>query len=315
MELNENIQNKIDQYVRGDMSESETSRFEQEIKQDSDLQEAVAVARFEMDAMEYLLEEDLRREAADWENNPSPEENQNDPSGNNYLQWGFGFVLVLVLAGLAYFHLNQESSPTDAPTQQQEPPPPNEPIAEEDDLPGQQEILPEDETIDAIPNPNTDQEEKPADTNYEELANYIKNEAYQLPGYLSNLKSFGADGPDNALSRGIKAFGSGAYQSAIRELEGIDPSSDLYASVSSILPHAYFKGGEYEKAARQFKEKMDADPQFQDEPQWYYLLSLAMDYSKNKETVDILLRQITEDNLHGFNKQALALKAEIKKIK
>ena len=57
---------KIEAYLKGQLTPEETKAFENEIAQETDLAERVEQHRFEWDAMEILIEDDLRGKMAEW---------------------------------------------------------------------------------------------------------------------------------------------------------------------------------------------------------------------------------------------------------
>ena len=55
---------KIEAYLKGQLAPEAESAFEREIAQNKDLAEQIAQHRFEWDAMEVLIEDDLRGKMA-----------------------------------------------------------------------------------------------------------------------------------------------------------------------------------------------------------------------------------------------------------
>jgi anti-sigma-K factor RskA len=63
---NFDLYKKIEAYLKGELSADAAQVFEQEIGQNPDLAEQVALHRLEWDAMEVLVENDLRDKMATW---------------------------------------------------------------------------------------------------------------------------------------------------------------------------------------------------------------------------------------------------------
>ena len=64
---NDKLFEKIESYLKGGLSPEEMTAFENEIKDNPKLAEAVDMHRFEWDAMEVLVETDLRDKMTQWD--------------------------------------------------------------------------------------------------------------------------------------------------------------------------------------------------------------------------------------------------------
>lgn len=67
MEIPENIQNKIDSYLWGQMSDTESVKFERKIESSDELKAQVEQIRLEHDAMNVMLDLDLSENIREWE--------------------------------------------------------------------------------------------------------------------------------------------------------------------------------------------------------------------------------------------------------
>ncbi len=311
MELNDYIFEKIDDYLGGNLTAEQHADFEKEMAAEPALREAVDMVRFEKDAGEYLLAKDLHAKVAEWEKNPLPVD---EPKGNNNgigSKWWLGLIAVALLAGLFYFLRNDNApdAPPKAPAQEDtQEVAPERPIANED--PQTTEDTPKEENVAENKLPEKEQPQSPSPaTDYSDLIAYVETEAYQLPPDLASLRSSGNAKEDNALIRGINAFLSDKkdYETAIKELESIDRTDALYERAAEILPHVYFKSGQYGKAAEMFGVLAETSL-LPDEPEWYWLLSLMADYGKNKAQADGLLGKIVGEEGHPFQGKAEELK-------
>ena len=70
MESNKHIFNRIENYLKGNLSIEETAAFEKEIAVDIELAELVELHRFEQEGIEQLIEEDLRQKVKHWTTSP-----------------------------------------------------------------------------------------------------------------------------------------------------------------------------------------------------------------------------------------------------
>ncbi|HFA48095.1 MAG TPA: hypothetical protein ENJ95_03645 [Bacteroidetes bacterium] len=323
MELNDDTFQKINKYVRGQLPKEEAAAFESEIAADPALQEEVDMARIEMDGMEYLLEEDLRQQMADWENDAPQTGKGLKKSGSASAKWWIGVLVLAVLACLFYFIPGSDDEPAETPpTEKKElknDPPPA--IAEDKNKLPEKTPAPENKEEEIVKNekPKTDQTKKPAFPN-PDYSGYtaIAEATYNVPDYLSEgSRSIDENEPQNALTKGIRAYLDGEYKKAIKQLESIRPESDpqLYEAAQKTLAHAYFKNKQFGKAAALFKSMADKSNFNKDEPEWYLLLSLVADYGNNKAAADELLEKISGDGLHNYQGGAVKLKAKLEASK
>ncbi len=150
---------------------------------------------------------------------------------------------------------------------------------------------------------------------------------YRLPTHLDggDLKSESpTDSATGPLSAGIRAFQSGRYQAAIRELSRVKKAadSDEYLQAREWLAHAWFKRGvetrDFRQAAEHFQWlalQKDNDAAQQDRAEWYLLLSLLPDYPQQKVRVDTLLQHILAVKDHSFYGSARRVQEDLGKIK
>ena len=63
---------KIEAYLTGQLSESESLSFEQQIQNDDELAAALAFQQLEHQAMDKILENDLKDKMTKWDDTPPP---------------------------------------------------------------------------------------------------------------------------------------------------------------------------------------------------------------------------------------------------
>lgn len=313
MELDDYMIDKIDKFIRGQLSEKDAIAFETEIAASKSLEEAVQLARLEMDAMEYFIEEDIREQITQWEKEPPPENTGNKKNRRSNRKWWFGFGALLL--GLLIFYLIQK--PGNKPP---EPPPVKEQLPKIDRA-EQAPVSPNQgagsdtakQDIAEIQNDKIDEvQSKPRNIDYIALA----ESTYAKPEFLSGLRSGEENPQKTALNKGIQAFIDEDYQTAVKELESIDPQNNatLYEAAKETLAHAYFKNRQFSKAATLFQSIVDESSFNKDEPEWYLLLSWIGDYAKNKKRADVLLERISNDKLHNHQRDAANLKTQLKAL-
>ena len=312
MELNDYIFEKIDDYLDGKMTEAQRSDFEQEVASQPELREAVDMVRFEKQAQEYLIAKDLRAQVDEWEKKPLPKEEKPDPPKSGGYKWIWGLLTIGLIAALLYFLTIP--TPDDQPTEPKEPTQQinqERPVAEDEATPQQETDLPDENEKEEEVVENKNEPPVPV-PNYEELYAYVETELYTRPSLFDDdgLKSPPEDG-ESIIGKGKKAFVAGEYEKAVKLLESIDPASSGYEAAKEPLAHAYFKNGQFAKAAGLFKEITDESTFLKDEPEWYWLLSLMADYGNSKATADSLLEKIAGEEGHGYRAKAQELKEKM----
>ena len=92
---------KIESFLKGELSLEEMSAFENEIKNNPKLAKAVDIYRFEWDAMEVLVETDLRDKIIQWDKPFSNTPSVNSEENSTFLsseRGGLGRRLTYVLS-------------------------------------------------------------------------------------------------------------------------------------------------------------------------------------------------------------------------
>lgn len=100
---NDKLFEKIESYLKGELSIEEMTAFENEIKNNPKLAEAVDMHRFEWDVLEILVETDLRDKMMLWDkpfsNTPSVNSEENTTSLRSE-RGGLGRRLTYVLSAV-----------------------------------------------------------------------------------------------------------------------------------------------------------------------------------------------------------------------
>ena len=89
---------KIDAYIKGHLSETESAAFAADIAADKDLAERVERQQLHLEALDILLEDDLRHKMKNW----ASEADGGNTNSSGWKTWGFGMGVIVVLASL-YF--------------------------------------------------------------------------------------------------------------------------------------------------------------------------------------------------------------------
>ncbi len=142
----------------------------------------------------------------------------------------------------------------------------------------------------------------------------LADASHELPtGFFpDNLKS--TDGTAKSpLAPAVEALRQTPpdYQKAIAEFSKIRPTEhqEEYNKAQEMLAHAYFKTGQYGKAAVIFQKRteMGLPPALHDEAEWYLLLSLIPDYDRQKGRVDGLLKKMAGAEFHEYHMEAVEM--------
>lgn len=326
MELNGDTYDRIEKYVRGKLPKAEAASLEKEMVENEAMREAVEMARFEMEGMEYLLEQDLREQMGQWKEAEVLDEKENPKADSDYGKWLWGLFGVVGLLLAIFYFTNIGDDENFAPANnevKQDAPKDDRPIATDKTTPIDETGIP-DEKKEVAKDDKTNLPNQPVqksnplapEADYEELYAYVKTELYTSPSLFDDngLKSPAKDG-ESVISKGKKAFVAGEYAKAVKLLESIAPKNNEYEAAKEPLAHAYFKNGQFAKATKLFKEITDESSFLKDEPEWYWLLSLMADYEKNKKEANQLLNEIIKNNDHQYHKQAAILKSKLEEIK
>jgi hypothetical protein len=320
MNFNEQLFDKIEDYLKGKLSVEQATSFEKEIANDPSLAEMVEMHRFEQDGMEYLVEKDLKQKLKDWETKPPTDEGKKNDQ-NPFWKYGLGLLLLAIIASVFIWNRNTPISDPLSPTEEpaSEIPPPNTTPVElennkEEPAKKKRNIADSDpEKSDPII-PKTDPV-KPQRNDYLALA----ESSYILPDNLSSgLRSTGSKETKNVLSPGLKAFAEDKMDVAISEFNkiSIEKNPEEYKQAQEYLAHAYFKNEKYEKASIIFKSIADQSKMTAlDRAEWYLLLSLLPDYKNQTIQVDALLEKMTDpESYHNYADPAAKIKSELEKI-
>lgn len=301
---------KIERYLRGELSEEENLAMEKAIAEDPDLAQELEYQQLELDAMDLILEEKLRTQMANWKQSPPPAPAASVAKRKSW--WWWPALALVAISLLVWFNwpFNQEPEPpTRDPDHQEEPndrrtPPTSNP----NETPG-----------DTKPPIATDHKLRIKIPEIDKEGASLAMATHELPEDLKEgtLKS-PEEGTTSPLDPALKAFFVKDYKTTIAECNKIPASvgEETYLDAQELLGHAYFKNKQYTKAAQVFSvlaqnQNEDFNTLRQD-AEWYLILSLLPNYSTNRERIEQLLIPILKpENFHSHHKQAIDLQREI----
>lgn len=303
---------KIERYLRGELSEEENLAMEKAIAEDPDLAEELEFQQLELDAMELILEDKLRSKMESWKQSPPP------PSKGGIGGYRFWIAGVLALGLIAFGVWFWQSQPvksiekiTTKPTK------PTKPVEKESEDKPKPPIAIEDQPKDPIKDPIEDAIKIPK---IDIASTSLAMTTYELPVELNESLRSPEEGTSSLLASGKKAFSAKDYPGAVNELDKIQASTgeEIYLNAQELLGHAYFLNKQYSQAAKVFSflaKNQDSNISRQD-AEWYLLLSLLPNYSKNKAQIETLLNAMLEPtNYHNHQGQAIDLQKNLKELK
>lgn len=317
---------KIEDYLRGKLSEKEKIAFEKKITKDASLKEQVDMQRLEHEGMDLLIEKDLRADMSNWETDWKM---QKRADKFNWRKWLPLFALFLIgfTGWLIYSPFQSNKSIPDSIFQEEIPPVVPE-IKKE--VPLKKEVEPkQDEQKEKTPIIANEDDKKamnsiektiktPKSNSTKYLAIAKRKDVYELPNNLQiNLKSNPVNDNTSALYLGIQAFKAEDFPAAIEAFKIIDKdkSPSEYETSREWLAHAYLKEGDFPKAVQIFESMLSTVTlNVKDRMEWYLTLSLFGDYAKNKTRIATLLESITQDEYHDYYKKAVDLKLKLAEV-
>jgi hypothetical protein len=300
---------KVERYLRGELSEEENLAMEKAIAEDPDLAEELEFQQLELDAMEVMLENKLRSKMESWKQSPTA------PPAAAKRWFPFWVWGALTLGGVAllFWVFPWFTPPQPAPS----PAPPVTPPTEvPNENPGTQDGPPiadgkkgqTDPIKKAIQIPKIDKE-----------ALALAAVTYDLPEDLKGTLKSPEEETKSPLDPGLLAFSAKDYRNAILAFNKIERSvgADIYLRAQELLGHAYFLNKQYQQAARTFSvlaQNQDYNTLRQD-AEWYLILALLPNYSKNRGQIEQRLAPILDPaNYHNHQKQAEDLQKALLKL-
>lgn len=320
---NEQMQNKILDWLKGYLSDSESAEMKTRAENDPDFASLVEQERLLMQALDRLGQKALRPKIARWRNDldnipPSPKFDETTlpdtklPDGNpfiwlsqvlKYPVWVrilFGILLIGALGLILWLNRAEERPPSNPS------PPPviprNGPVANDSDKQGENAEQPQPFNSVNLPPTRT------------QLAMSFHQPEYPSKNYVKT--------PENReskeISNGIRilklaqdTLKKGFPRTAIALLNGIAPADSLETDVQLWRGHALFKNGKYEDAISAYRLYEELTIQT-DHAEWYLLLSYLATYPNHKQEFNDLLAKVTGDPGHTFFQQALSLQKQLK---
>ena len=328
---------KIEAYLDKSLPEKERRDFEQEMTQKPELATQVDLHRFERDAMELLVEEDLRTDMNVWKKEMLQTYAANNPQNirrlkvrrRRFLAIAASF-LILVTAGTLWWlnpltnnqqdiASNESQNNNRQPKIEQPTITPNinseveQPIAQLTDpqIRGSEEQEQENTQPPTIESPRIQESLVPQVQTAPQVATQNNNLELARQNFDDDYLQKQNTASNEALAALVKTYTARNYPEAAA-LAG--KLRDPYPLGQEFLAASLFKQGQYLKAQQTYQNLMRlsiSDPALRERTEWHLLLTyLALDQT-NFVDFDRLLNQISGNKGHQFFDEADALKKEL----
>ncbi len=313
------LYDKIESYLKGALSLEETKKFEQDMSNNPQLAEMVKMHRFEWDAMEVLVENDLRDQMAKWDKEnvspPSVKEIEKSPFLGNFknrrLYYGLAAAasVALLIAITIWFFREPEKVKTDVVKSNTE---------KDNHLPHDTAVisptLPKDQTEKDKPiivetykkrNNKTKPLELPSEMSTTDDKAYIAlaetaYDTHGAPNYEDMNASRGSKGDNTILDEVGKDFDKKEFNKTIMLLRNT-PVTDENFTALEVLAHAYFQNKNYKAALPVFQNLLKlSGKKSHDKSEWYLLLCYLANYNQHTSDFKTLANKILDNKEHGY---------------
>lgn len=313
--IENNLYDKIDNYLLGKLSIIEAEEFETQMKVDSELKEQVEIQRISHLGMERLATLDLKKKFAEWEvqqNKLNELESGSSFQSNKRIfksnsRWvapaiAASIVCIVVVGGILGWFQHSDVSPTVVKVV---------PKTRLDSLQTEEQVVITDTDEPLIKEPiptrqKSDSKDKDQ-ANYDALATIV----YIEEDFNQTLMGVEDDDVISPYAEAVKLYHSKEYSAALKLLKKPDQNQEqeyLY-----LRGYTYYKLKQYDKAAHDFNRfrnykisdrKIDA--------MWCEVFCLIHLMPSSKSRLSKILNEITEDPSHTYYQRAKLLQAELK---
>lgn len=312
------LHDKIAQYLLGELSATEKARFEAEIASNPQLAEQVAFQRIAFMGLDRLAGAELRQKFDAWDDEPDEPDNPPPPAPS---YWKFAAIgLILLLASGIFWYFSQVRPALQAKAAERAE------ISRRDSLIQALEaeaarkqmqlnqLLEQNTGVDTSAQSEIRQLRRELEQMENTLREQGKNKGQRPMAYAAPpAPTFGTRGDtDGDLKAAVAAFDKGRYAEAERILKNIAPDdAAAQRSVVKYLPYALFYNGKFGEAAEAFVRLKAADRFEAKTAEWYLALSYAND--GRKAHARAVVAEIVKNDQHPFYAEALALEKRLGK--
>jgi hypothetical protein len=300
----------LDRWLNNRLTPDERADFEARLASDTELAAKAAAYKIEHEAMDLMLEQDLRAQMQQWEAEmPLEEVTTNEPTPT-HKQPAIVLLLLLVAVGfgiIAWMNQNKTEQPAlntpapalpqqqIAPTQPQQTTNLEQPIASTTN-----QTKPIKPVIEQTP---TTVIQAPAPPDAASLI--ARAEAlYSDKSIVTHYR--GAAGTTDAL---LIHFENREFEQVIQMTENIPPNSASFYGQLELRAHALFQRKKYKEAANCFSIlACGTQEPFAERSQWFLVLSYMAQLPAKQEQYNSALNKIIIDEEHSYYPKAIELK-------
>lgn len=311
---NEQLYYKIEAYLKGALSAEERAAVEQEIASNPEAALELQLQQVELDAMEVVLENDLRSKASRWlaedDASPPPAAPESAPPTSGKRRFPLWPVVMLgAVAVLAVMVWRWNPSPSNG-TPELEEKKTERPAVQNPDPPGP--IA--DDAPPAIPPPST----PPSDTRRpaqspEKNAIFASAVSFYEGLSLSNVRKGGQNqANEDPLAAAARAYEQKQFRQVLALLNEVPEGRSYAIRASEMRAHALYQLKNYTESAKIFEAVAATDlPPFADRAQWNQLVCYAWLYPASKAELQVLLSTILADEGHPYYEKAIELQTKL----
>lgn len=324
---------KIEAYLDNSLPAAEHEAFEREIARDPELAQQVELQRFERDAMEVLVEEDLRDDIAGWkkdmlqvyvDKNKEAQRIKMKTRRNRFLAIAASFLVILAAGALWWFSPTSVNPDDIAAVEKNR----QTPASPQPSSPGEDE-KPEDQPIAQLSDPQKkgeeEQEQEAQEEEKETTPQNVVPEIQDAPEVATqdNTLEMAKEAFDDSFLRSqtttdnealkalITAYSNNNFEEAVQLAAEV---KDPYPLGQEFLAASYFQLGQFEKAKQTYSNLMRltaTDKGLRERTEWHLLMTFLAQGQTNYAEFDRLLNRISGNKEHQFFDEADALKSKM----
>ncbi len=305
----EELYNKIEAYLKGTLPPEERAAVKQEIASNPEAALELQLQQVELEAMEFLLEQDLRTKASHWlaeDDAPPPAAPGAVPPAphtRRFLLWPVVALGVVAVLAVLVWQLKPVTPPlpelegikTENPAVQDA----NQsgPIAEP--------------TIQAESMPPADT--RPPVKNAEKKAVFAAAGSFYEDLPLSNVrKGEPGQADEDPIAAAFRAYEQKQFRQALTLLNEVPAGSSFAVRALELKAHVLYQLKNYEESAKLFAEVVAKGlAPYNDRAQWNQLVCYAVLYPTSKAELQVLLSAILADKDHPYHEKAIELQAKL----
>lgn len=338
MNRDEHLFDKIETYLRGQLTPAEATAFEADIAADPELAALVKLHRLERRGQEWLVERDLKAKMSTWEREAEQTRPPASLRPTFVRRWWvvtqsvmarnalIGAAAALMLGIFGWWLLQPQAdvggppplvtapkpkppvaTPPKTTTKPSQRPPLSPPKNEDDDR-----VTETAKPAPVIPAPKP-QTKPPAPTTQPAVIDYpaLAANYYRENDFIPKSGSTSAESP--GYGQALDSYKSGKYADAEKLLKPILKLNPNALKTKELLAHSLYKKKQYDAAIPYFRELANVrDKAIAERSEWALALALLHKMPAQKQALNQVLDKISAKPGHAFYQQATRLKNELK---